>query len=103
MSGRAGRTCIGAGRNGGAVPTRGEGAPQALPPRAPPEPDGMHARTYKATTTWSLSGQAQNAAGNHVALDLRGPAHHALGPAVQIHLEPGVVAAVDRRAADRQG
>ena len=40
--------------------------------------------------------------GDEVALDLRGAAHDALGPAVEVDLQPGVVAAAVAGAADRQ-
>ena len=47
-------------------------------------------------------GQSQDAAGDEVALDLRRAAHDALGPAVEVHLQPGVVAAAVAGAAHRQ-
>ena len=48
------------------------------------------------------SGSPRMRRGDEVALDLRGAAHDALGPAVQVHLQPGVVAAVVAGAADRE-
>src|SRR4051812_16413869 len=44
--------------------------------------------------------QVEDAAGDEVALDLRGAAHDTLRATVEVRLEPCVVVAVVRRAAD---
>ena len=65
----------------------------------------MTANTDAARSKRTGSGrrEAQDPRGDDVLLDLRRAAHDALRPAVEVHLQPGVVGVEDRRrTADRE-